>query len=286
MGFISTSVRRPIAVLMITLGFVLFGAVSCSNLEVTLLPDLNYPTLTVRTDYVGAAPAEVETLLSKPVEEALGIVKNLREVRSVSRAGQSDVVLEFAWGTEMDFAVLDVRERLDALELPDEASRPLVLRFDPSEDPIVRLALSLEDETTPTTEELKRLRRAAEDQVQRPLESVIGVAAVKISGGLEDEIQILLDIDKVAQLQMTPAQIAPMCVYLVSDKATEMGVTGQIFGSRMNEQILFGHNRPIRSIHREEGWTPRTIHEEGMPALKPSFIAMDRSADTFSWDPI
>ncbi|WP_348673766.1 efflux RND transporter permease subunit [uncultured Abyssibacter sp.] len=208
MGFISTSVRRPIAVLMITLGFVLFGAVSCSNLEVTLLPDLNYPTLTVRTDYVGAAPAEVETLLSKPVEEALGIVKNLREVRSVSRAGQSDVVLEFAWGTEMDFAVLDVRERLDALELPDEASRPLVLRFDPSEDPIVRLALSLEDETTPTTEELKRLRRAAEDQVQRPLESVIGVAAVKISGGLEDEIQILLDIDKVAQLQMTPAQIA------------------------------------------------------------------------------
>ena len=208
MGFISTSVRRPIAVLMITLGFVLFGAVSCSNLEVTLLPDLNYPTLTVRTDYVGAAPAEVETLLSKPVEEALGIVKNLREVRSVSRAGQSDVLPEFAWGTAMDFAVLDVRERLDALELPDEASRPLVLRFDPSEDPIVRLALSLEDETTPTTEELKRLRRAAEDQVQRPLESVIGVAAVKISGGLEDEIQILLDIDKVAQLQMTPAQIA------------------------------------------------------------------------------
>jgi len=86
--------------------------------------------------------------------------------------------------------------------------------------------------------------------------------------------------------RMTPAQIAPMCVYLVSDKATEMGVTGQIFGSRMNEQVLFGQNRPVRSIHREEGWTPRTIHEEGMPALKPSFIAMDRSADTFSWDPI
>jgi len=86
--------------------------------------------------------------------------------------------------------------------------------------------------------------------------------------------------------QMTPAQIAPMCVYLVSDKAKEMGVTGQIFGSRMNEQILFGQNRPIRSIHREEGWSPRTIHDEGMPALAPSFIPMDRSADTFCWDPI
>lgn len=86
--------------------------------------------------------------------------------------------------------------------------------------------------------------------------------------------------------RMTPAQIAPMCVYLVSDSANEMGVTGQIFGSRMNEQILFGQNRPIRSIHREEGWTPQSIHDEGMPALAPSFIAMDRSADAFSWDPI
>ena len=208
MGYIRTAVSRPIAVLMMTIAVALFGLVSLARLEVTLLPDLNYPTLTVRTDYVGAAPAEVETLLSKPVEEALGIVKNLREVRSVSRAGQSDVVLEFAWGTEMDFAVLDVRERLDALELPDEASRPLVLRFDPSEDPIVRLALSLPEGSDPTVDDLKRLRRAAEDQVQRPLESVIGVAAVKISGGLEDEIQILLDIDKVAQLRLTPAQIA------------------------------------------------------------------------------
>jgi NAD(P)-dependent dehydrogenase (short-subunit alcohol dehydrogenase family) len=86
--------------------------------------------------------------------------------------------------------------------------------------------------------------------------------------------------------QMTPAQIAPMCVYLVSDAANEMGVTAQIFGSRMNEQVLFGQNRPIRSIHREEGWTPRSIHEEGMPALVPSFVPNDRSADIFCWDPI
>lgn len=86
--------------------------------------------------------------------------------------------------------------------------------------------------------------------------------------------------------QMTPSQIAPMCVYLLSEKAAEVGVTGQIFGSRMNEQILFGQNRPIRSVHREAGWSPRTIHDEGMPALAPSFIPMDRSADAFSWDPI
>ena len=86
--------------------------------------------------------------------------------------------------------------------------------------------------------------------------------------------------------QMTPSQIAPMCVYLVSDAANEMGVTAQIFGSRMNEQVLFSQNRPIRSIHKADGWTPRQIHDEGMPALMPSFVDMDRSADTFCWDPI
>ena len=208
MGVIHTAVRRPVAVCMMTFAVVLFGFVSLSNLEVTLLPDLTYPTLTVRTDYQGAAPSEIETLLSKPVEEALGIIKNLREVRSISRAGQSDVILEFNWGTEMDFAVLDVRERLDALDLPDEASRPLVLRFDPTEDPIMRLSLSVEDNAAPDVNALKRLRRVAEEQVQRPLESVGGVAAVKISGGLEDEIQVLLDIDRVSQVGLTPAQIA------------------------------------------------------------------------------
>ena len=207
MGLIHSAVRRPVAVCMMTFAVVLFGFVSLSRLEVTLLPDLTYPTLTVRTDYVGAAPSEIETLLSKPVEEALGIIKNLREVRSISRAGQSDVILEFNWGTEMDFAVLDVRERLDALELPDEASRPLVLRFDPTEDPIMRMALSVEDNAAPDINTLKQLRRVAEEQVQRPLESVEGVAAVKISGGLEDEIQVLLDLDRLSQLDLTPAQI-------------------------------------------------------------------------------
>ena len=84
--------------------------------------------------------------------------------------------------------------------------------------------------------------------------------------------------------QMTPAQIAPMVVYLLSDLAS--GVTGQIFGSRMNEQMIFSQNRPVRSIHRSAGWTPRDIHEHAMPALKQAFTANERSGDVFSWDPI
>ena len=84
--------------------------------------------------------------------------------------------------------------------------------------------------------------------------------------------------------QMTPAQIAPMVVYLLSDLAS--GVTGQIFGSRMNEQILFNQNRPVRSVHRSEGWTPAGIHEHAMPALTAAFTPNERSGDVFNWDPI
>ncbi len=84
--------------------------------------------------------------------------------------------------------------------------------------------------------------------------------------------------------QMTPAQIAPMVVYLLSDLASD--VTGQIFGSRMNEQILFSQNRPVRSVHRSEGWTPTGIHEHAMPALKAAFSPLDRDGDVFYWDPV
>ncbi len=84
--------------------------------------------------------------------------------------------------------------------------------------------------------------------------------------------------------QMTPAQIAPMVVYLLSNLAR--GVTGQIFGSRMNEQILFSQNRPVRSVHRSDGWTPAAIHDHAMPALKGAFTANERSGDVFNWDPI
>ncbi|MFQ5639577.1 MAG: efflux RND transporter permease subunit, partial [bacterium] len=141
MKIIDLSIRRRVTISMVTLAIVIFGFVAFNRLEVTLLPDLSYPTLTVRTEYPGAAPVEVENLISKPVEEALGVVKNLIDVHSISRSGQSDVILEFEWGTNMDYAGLDVREKLDAINLPLEVKKPLVLRFDPSLEPIVTLAL-------------------------------------------------------------------------------------------------------------------------------------------------
>jgi HAE1 family hydrophobic/amphiphilic exporter-1 len=190
---------------MFTVAIALFGFVSLSRLKLNLLPDLSYPTLTIRTELVGAAPLEVETLITRPVEEAVSIIRNVREVRSVSRAGQSDVTLEFLWGTDMDLAGIDVREKLDLLQLPLEAKRPLLLRFDPSSEPVLRLALL--DEKAPQgaegVERLKALRRLAEDRLKPDLEAVEGSAAVKVSGGYEDEVQVFVDQKKLAQLGLS-----------------------------------------------------------------------------------
>jgi hydrophobic/amphiphilic exporter-1 (mainly G- bacteria), HAE1 family len=151
MRLIDIATERRVTMAMFTIAIVLFGFVSLSRLNVNLLPDLSYPTLTVRTELPGTAPLEIENLLSKPIEESVGIIKNVRQVRSVSRPGQSDVILEFLWGTNMDIAGVEVREKLDILQLPLEASRPLLLRFDPSNEPIQRLAFMAENATGAAT---------------------------------------------------------------------------------------------------------------------------------------
>ena len=197
------STRRRVTVAMMTLTLVLFGLISLSGLKVELLPDLSYPTLTVRTDYEGAAPTEVETLISQPAEEALGVVKGLRKLKSISRTGQSDVVLEFAWGTDMEQAGLDVRDKMETLQLPLEAKPPVLLRFNPSTQPIMRLALSAKADGGDETDAVRRLmelRRYADDDLKRKLEPVAGVAAVKVGGGLEDEIQVEIDQRRLAAL--------------------------------------------------------------------------------------
>ncbi|NUS39098.1 MAG: efflux RND transporter permease subunit, partial [Lysobacter sp.] len=204
-NLVEFSTRRRVTVAMATLTFVLFGLIALRDLKVNLLPDLSYPTLTVRTDYTGAAPAEIETLVTQPVEEAVGVVKNLRKLTSVSRTGQSDVVLQFAWGTTMDQASLEVRDKMEALQLPLEAKAPVLLRFNPSTEPIMRLALTGKTASGNDADAVRRLtelRRYADDDLKKKLEPVEGVAAVKVGGGLEDEVQVDIDQQKLAALNI------------------------------------------------------------------------------------
>ena len=223
MKLINFSTRRKVTIAMFTIGILLFGFVSLSRLKINLLPELSYPTLTVRTEFEGAAPAEIENLVSKPIEEALGVVKNVNQVRSISRSGQSDVILEFAWGTDMDFASIDVREKIDALQLPLDVDRPVILRFDPTLDPIMRYALymkdkvpdedssvdfaSYEEENNSDINSLKKLRRFADEQIKKELESSGGVASVKVSGGLEEEIQVAIDQERLSYLDIPISRV-------------------------------------------------------------------------------
>jgi len=201
MRLIDGSIRRPVTVFMTTLGVVLFGLVAASRLSVDLLPDISYPSLTVRTDLPDAAPGDVEQFVTRPVEEGVGVVPGLVRLHSVSRPGQSEVTLEFASGTHMDLASLAVREKLDLVTLPREAKRPAVLRFDPSLEPILRLRLS-------GGGNLQRLRRIAERTVKADLEGAPGVAAVKVIGGEEQEIRVEADAHRLAAVGLTLADVS------------------------------------------------------------------------------
>jgi multidrug efflux pump subunit AcrB len=193
-------VRRPVAILMVTFAVIVFGAVSYQRLSLTLMPRMSYPTLTVRTLYPGTAPEEIENVISRPLEQQLGIIPKLVAISSTSKAGQSDVMLEFQWKTDMDSVAQDVREKIDRVRFPDGAERPLLLHYDPSLDPILRFGLA-------GPQSLYSLRYLAEDDIKRRLETVPGIAAVKVKGGLEEQFLVAIDEGKLANLKLDITQI-------------------------------------------------------------------------------
>ncbi len=206
-GFIALVVDRPVAVIMLVLAAAVFGLVAFAQLPVDLMPDISYPTLTVRTEYPGAAPDEVESQISALVEEAVATVDGLAAIESRSRAEVSDVVLEFHWGTSMHRASQSVREMLQSLWLAEGAERPLILRYDPSLDPILRIALSGEGSSTAeasaegssapdnSVAQLFALRELAAERLRTSLEGIQGVAAVGVRGGLKRIVLVELEED-------------------------------------------------------------------------------------------
>lgn len=214
MSIVDTAIKRPVTIWMATFAIVLFGLVGLSRLAVNLLPELSYPTLTVRTTYAGAAPSEIEQLISKPIEEAVGVVKGLRKISSISKPGQSDVLLEFEWDVAMDITSLEVREKLDLISLPLDVEKPLILKFNPSLDPIIRLGLQPVNAVSTNNEAgirtLTAMRTYGEYDVKRQLESIAGVASVKLGGGLEQEYQVIIDQHKLAQLNISSQQISQL----------------------------------------------------------------------------
>ncbi|MEM7305998.1 MAG: efflux RND transporter permease subunit [Planctomycetota bacterium] len=205
--------RRPVAITMFVLALAVFGFVSLAKLRVDLLPEISYPTLTVRTTWAGSAPEDVEERISEKVQEALSTLDDLVRSTSISRAGASDVLLDFDWGTQMSFAVQDVRERLDSVFLPEGAERPLILRYDPNLDPILRIGVRAPPGKEAQTDEervqeLIQLRYVAENRIKRELEALEGVAAVQVRGGLLEEIRVRIDPYKLAAQNIDPSEIS------------------------------------------------------------------------------
>lgn len=187
--------KKPVAIIMIALGIAVFGFVSLKRLSWDLMPEISYPTFTIRTEYPGAAPEEVENIVSRPLEEQLGLIKNLISLTSVSRPEQSDIILEFTWDVNLDRAAQEIREKIDQTYLDRAVERPMILRYDPSLDPILRIGIVSDIP-------LIDLRELVEDEIARELESIPGVAAARVKGGLEKEILVKLDEEKLAITQI------------------------------------------------------------------------------------
>ncbi len=197
------SIARPVGVAMFFIGVAVLGAISFGRLPTDLLPDVSYPRLVVYTGYPDVAPTEVERLVTAPVEAQVAAVPGVERVESVSREGASYVTLRFAWGTDMDFAALALREKLDNLRdvLPELADRPVVLRTDPTADPVMALSV-----TGPV--DLWGLKEQAETVFKRRLEQIDGVAQAAVVGGLDREIQVDVDPRRLDDLGLTVADVA------------------------------------------------------------------------------
>ncbi|MFH1593593.1 MAG: efflux RND transporter permease subunit [Candidatus Omnitrophota bacterium] len=182
------SINKPVTTVMIFVGVLLFGLISLARLPQELFPPITYPQLTVVTTYENAAPEEIETLITKPVEEAIGTVSGLRRLRSASREGLSLVIGEFGWSQNMDFAALRMREKIDLIKerLPRESEEPIVMKYNPFELPIMTLSVS--GERSP-----QAIREISRRIIKDALEKIEGVASATISGGLEREIVVEVD---------------------------------------------------------------------------------------------
>jgi HAE1 family hydrophobic/amphiphilic exporter-1 len=203
MSLTSAAIKRPVSTIAATLGVVLLGSVSLGRMPVSLLPDVTLPVLTIRTLYPDAAATEVSRFVAEPIERAVAATPGLVELRSVSRNGEATTTLRFAWGTDMQGTLLNVREQLDNARggLPESAERPTLLTSDPGERPIAVLSLSIKGD-------LRELARTAEDVYARRLEQIGGVASVAVVGTPMDEIRIEVDPARMRGLNITSNDIA------------------------------------------------------------------------------
>ncbi|MEL7564769.1 MAG: efflux RND transporter permease subunit [Dehalobacterium sp.] len=203
MKIIETSVKRPVTITMIIVAILLLGTISITQLPIDLMPKMELPVAVVMTSYTGAGPEEVESTVTEPLEDVLGTVENVDTISSQSMSGQSIVIVEFSYGTDMNFATLQMREKVDMVKgaLPDDANAPTVIKVDMSMMPVTMLGLSGDVD-------LEQLKSIAENEVQPRLERLGGVASVSVIGGYTREVQVRCDPVKMEAYGIGMSQVS------------------------------------------------------------------------------
>ncbi|RWZ59006.1 efflux RND transporter permease subunit [Halobacillus fulvus] len=226
MKLVNLSVKRPVGVIMIVVGLLALGFVSLRSLTIDLYPEIDLPIAVVSTSYEGAAPQEVEELVSRPVESSVSSIEGLEVLQSQSQSGASLVLLQFNTGVDLDSTLLEVRENVDQVRglLPEGAGEPSVLRFDPQQLPIMNVGLSGD-----TAEELQQV---AESRIVPFLERQEGVASVSIEGGQVREVQVLID-----QAQLTQYGLDSQTIVQTLNAANQSASAGAIEKGEKDLQI-------------------------------------------------
>lgn len=206
MNISELSIKRPVTVIMMMLIIVVLGVVSFMRVPIDLMPSLEVPMAIVVTNYEGAGPQEVENFVTRNIENALGSVNNMKSIQSQTSEGNSVVIVEFNDGTDMDFATLQMREKIDLIRgfLPDGTSDPMVLKLDPNMLPVVQIGVFS------STQDDIELKQYVEDIVKMRLERLDGVGSVNVTGGVEREIQVELDPDKLTGYGVSFNQVVSM----------------------------------------------------------------------------
>ncbi|MFA5794449.1 MAG: efflux RND transporter permease subunit [Candidatus Brocadiia bacterium] len=184
-------VKRPVTNLMIFLGIIVLGGMSILFLPIDLMPKMEWPAITVMTSYRGAAAEDVETSITKPIENDLSILTNLTEVNSYSREGVSNVVCRFNWGANLDEAANEIRDRLDftKMRLPSDADKPIMVKFSTNAMPILAYGFT-------ARKNWSRLHEILDQELATPLKQIAGVGAVQLIGGMIRQINIEIDKNK------------------------------------------------------------------------------------------
>jgi len=202
MNLWTTSVSRPIGMTMLTLMVAVFGVISLYHLPIDLMPDMTYPVISLSTRYANASPVEVETLITRPIEQALSAVPGVDELSSESTEGNSRVRVSFNWGTDLDAAANDIRDRIDRIisKLPEDVERPTLRKFDLSATPILMVGASARLDPV-------QLLKLIEDQVKYRIERIPGVASIDIQGGRKREIHVNLLPERLKALNIRIDQV-------------------------------------------------------------------------------